>query len=179
MICSWAAGDPLLKEYHDNVWGKECHDDIKLFEYLILEGFQAGLSWLTILKKQNAFEEAFYDFDIEKVSQMTEDDINRLMQNKNIIRNRLKIKNTIRMANIVKDIQKEFGSLDKYVWSFTHGKVICGYVEGETENDLSRQISKDLYARGCRFVGPVICYSYLEAVGVFNHHVKDCEALTK
>jgi len=178
MICPWAKTNPLLREYHDKVWGKPCHDDHLLFEYLVLESFQAGLSWLTILKKQAAFEEDFYHFDVSIVAKMTENDVERLLQDDRIIRHRRKIENAIAIAKAVLKIQEEWGSLDRYIWSWTNGEtIVSNRTDKEAfpvENEVSRRLSKDLKQRGCRFVGSVTCYAYLQGIGVLNDHVAGC-----
>lgn len=178
MICSWANSNPLLRAYHDQVWGKPCHDDHLLFEYLVLESFQAGLSWLTILKKQEAFEEAFFDFDISMVAKMTKEDVERLLKDERIIRHRKKIENAIKIAQVVQSIQKEYGSFDSYIWSRTDYKVIVRHQDKQEsfqdENELSKELSLDLRRRGCHFVGSVTCYAYLQAIGVINDHDHGC-----
>ena len=174
--CHWAENVvDVYRKYHDEEWGVPVHDDHKLFEMLLLESFQAGLSWLTILKKREAFREAFDNFDVHKVAAYDEKKIAELKENKGIIRNKLKIKAAIRNANIFIDIQKEYGSFSAYLWHFTDNKVIL--TDGKeliASTPLSVAISKDLYSRGMRFVGTVIIYSYLQAVGVVNDHSEDC-----
>ena len=171
--CTWANSHPLLIEYHDNEWGISVYDDHTLFENLILETFSTGLSWLIILKKRKAFEEAFDAFDIQKISQYNEDKINELLENKAIVRSKAKILATINTAKAVLEIQKEFGSLSNYLWSYTNHQVIdIPYYE--TSNDLSDTISKDLKKRNVKFFGSVTCYSYLQAIGILNCHQKNC-----
>lgn len=181
-ICDWALSHPLLKSYHDEIWCRPCHDDRLLFEYLVLESFQAGLSWLTILKKKDDFEIAFDHFEIDRVAEYNETKIVDLMANKKIVRNRKKIQNAIRMARVVQEIQIEFGSFDAYIWHFTNGQIVDGgyrtIKEVPVQNHLSQTVSQDLYQRGCRFVGPVIIYSYLEAIGVLNDHLVNCPCHT-
>lgn len=181
-VCDWALSHPLLRRYHDEIWCRPCHDDRLLFEYLVLESFQAGLSWLIILKKKEDFEIAFDHFRIEQVAKYNETNIINLMENNKIVRNRKKIENAIRMAQVVQEIQKEFGSFDAYVWHFTNGQVIDGRYqtmdEIPTQNHVSQMMSQDLYRRGCRFVGPVIIYSYLQAIGVLNDHLVNCPCRT-
>lgn len=174
--CSWAENVPeVYVRYHDEEWGRAVHDDDKLFEMLLLESFQAGLSWITILKKRKAFQDAFDDFDIAKVACYNEDKQAELIQNTGIIRNRLKIKAAVKNAEIFQQIQREYGSFSAYLWGFTKGKVICRtQKELATHTPLSDEISADLYKRGMRFVGSVIIYSYLQAVGVVNDHDPDC-----
>lgn len=173
--CFWATDVPeIYIKYHDEEWGRPVYDDHKLFEMLVLESFQAGLSWLTILKKRENFRAAFDSFDVVKVANYKEDKIEELKQDTGIIRNRLKIKATIRNAQIFMDIQKEYGSFSAYLWGFTDGKVVCNNDEMPVSTPLSDEISKDLYQRGMRFVGTVIIYSFLQAVGVINDHEKEC-----
>lgn len=176
--CGWVSEDSHYIEYHDNEWGREVHDDQLLFEFLILEGFQAGLSWITILKKREAFRKAFDNFDIHKVAHYDQKKIDELLENKAIVRNRLKIKNAINAASLVIDIQKEYGSFDKFLWDYVDGKPIVShyqtYQEVPVESELSKQISTDLYKRGFRFIGSIICYSYMQAIGMLNDHEEDC-----
>lgn len=174
--CFWAEHVPAVYvQYHDEEWGREVHDDHKLFEMLLLESFQAGLSWLTILKKREAFREAFDNFDVVKVAGYGDAKREELLQNAGIIRNRLKIKAAIQNAAIFIQIQKEFGSFDAYLWGFTQGRVIYRtQQELPTHTALSDEISADLYRRGMRFVGTVIIYSYLQAVGIVNDHEPGC-----
>ena len=175
--CPWAV-DPYSIQYHDQEWGKPCHDDRKLFELLILEGFQAGLSWVTILKKRVAFQTAFDDFDPNVIIQYDAEKTEELMQNPGIIRNRLKIEATKSNALAFLQVQKEWGSFDKYIWSFTQGESIDPQwkhpSEIPAENELSQKISRDLKKRGFRFVGPTIIYSYLGAIGIVNDHLIHC-----
>ena len=170
--CTWAGSDEIYIKYHDEEWGVPTHDDGELFEMLVLESFQAGLSWITILKKRENFKKAFDDFDVEKVAGYSEDKINELLENEGIIRHKGKITSAINNASIFIEIQKEFGSFDSYIWSFTDGEIIKA--EYLTESDLSKSISKDLKKRGMRFVGPTIIYSYLESIGVIDNHQEDC-----
>lgn len=176
--CDWAKGE-YNEIYHDHEWGKPQHDDRQLFELLILEGMQAGLSWVTILKKRKAFQEAFDHFDIDKVAAYDESKQQELLNNKGIIRNRLKIKSTVANAQCVQRIQQEFGSFDRYLWQFTDGKqIVNAYTEQSevpTHSELSDRISKDMKKRGFRFVGTTIIYSYLEAVGIINDHMTWCK----
>ena len=171
--CCWAnPKNPLYIDYHDKEWGVPVHDDHKLFEMLILESFQAGLSWECVLNKREAFREAFDDFDIHKVSTYDEKKQAELKQNKGIIRNRRKISAAVTNAQIFIKIQKEYGSFSNYLWQFTDGKII--YETGKTTSELSDQISKDLKKRGMKFVGTTIIYSYLQAVGVICSHEEGC-----
>ena len=170
--CSWAGPDEIYIKYHDEEWGIPTHDDKELFEMLVLESFQAGLSWITILKKRENFKKAFDDFDVVKVAGYGEEKINELRENEGIIRHKGKIASAINNAKIFIEIQKEFGSFDNYIWGFTDGEIIKA--EYLTESDLSKNISKDLKKRGMKFVGPTIIYSYLESIGVIDNHQEDC-----
>ena len=170
--CSWAGDDETYIRYHDEEWGVPTHDDHELFEMLVLESFQAGLSWITILKKRENFRKAFDDFDVEKVASYDENKIEELRQNKGIIRHKGKIASAVNNARIFIEIQKEFGSFDNYIWGFTNGEIIKA--EFLTESELSRSISKDLKKRGMKFVGPTIIYSYLESIGIIDNHQKNC-----
>lgn len=174
--CKWVEGkEDIYLDYHDNEWGKTVFDDDKLFEMLILECFQAGLSWITILKKREYFREAYDNFDIDKIIDYDENKINELMENELIIRNKLKIEASINNAKIFKEIQKEFGSFSNYIWGFTKNKVLKDSKENYlTKSDTSDRITKDLKKRGMKFVGSVTIYSYLEAIGIINNHTKDC-----
>ena len=170
--CSWAGDDETYIRYHDEEWGVPTHDDHELFEMLVLESFQAGLSWITILKKRENFRKAFDDFDVEKVASYDENKIEELRQDKGIIRHKGKIASAVNNARIFIEIQKEFGSFDNYIWGFTNGEIIKA--EFLTESELSRSISKDLKKRGMKFVGPTIIYSYLESIGIIDNHQKNC-----
>ncbi|MCI5732074.1 MAG: DNA-3-methyladenine glycosylase I [Eubacterium sp.] len=171
--CFWAnPKNERYIRYHDEEWGQPVYDDKKLFEMLILESFQAGLSWECILNKREAFREAFDGFDLKKVCGYQEEQVERLMQNKEIIRNRRKITASIKNANIFLEIQKEFGSFSDYLWHFTGHEVI--YETGKTTSELSDTVSADLYKRGMRFVGSTIIYSYLQAVGIIYSHEDGC-----
>lgn len=174
--CFWAEGvEEIYVKYHDEEWGVPVHDDHKLFEMLILESFQAGLSWLTILKKREAFRQAFDQFDVERVAAYDEQKMEELMQNPGIVRNRRKITAAVQNAQVFLQIQKEFGSFASYLWGFTDGNIIyASSDERPTHTSLSDTISKDLKKRGMNFVGTVIIYSYLQAVGVVNDHENDC-----
>ena len=175
--CAWATTD-LYRAYHDKEWGNPVHDDGKLFEMLILEGMQAGLSWLTILNKRMAFREAFDQFDYQKIALYDEAKIDELMQNAKIIRNRLKIKSAIVNAQQFIKIQKEYGSFDAFIWSYVDNKPIHNHFKSEAEipatTTLSDKISKDLKKRGFKFVGSTIVYAYMQAIGIVNDHVKNC-----
>lgn len=177
--CEWASNqEQIYTEYHDKEWGIPLHNDKKLFEMLILEGAQAGLSWITILKKRKNYTKAFDNWDYKKVSRYNEKKINELLKNPGIIRNRLKINSAIENAKAFIEIQKEFGSFNKYIWSFTNNKTIKNNFERLSEipskTELSDRISKDLKKRGMSFVGSTIIYSYLQAIGIVNDHTKKC-----
>ena len=174
--CFWVdEKSEIYVKYHDEEWGVPNHNDRDLFELLILEGFQAGLSWITGLKKREAFRKAFDNFDVTKVSEYDEEKINALLENKDIIRSRGKITAAINNAKIFIEIQKEFGSFSNYIWGFTDNKVIkntTGEIPVKTE--LSDMVSKDLKKRGMKYTGSVIIYSYLQAIGVVNDHDINC-----
>ncbi len=175
--CNWAKDDLNIK-YHDNEWGIPQHDDTKLFEFLVLEGAQAGLSWSTILKRREGYRKAFSDFDPIKVSKFTTKHVEKLLDNNEIIRNRLKINSAINNAKQFLKIQKEFGSFDKYVWSFVNHKPIINNFKKLSDlpasTIISEKMSKDLRTRGFNFVGPTICYAFMQAVGMVNDHTVDC-----
>lgn len=174
--CFWVdEKSEIYKKYHDEEWGKPKYDDRDLFELLILEGFQAGLSWLTVLKKREAFKIAYEKFDVKKVAEFDENKIAEMLANKDIIRSEQKIRASIFNAKIFIQIQKEFGSFSNYIWGFTENKVVVN-TTGKiiVSNELSDKISKDLKKRGMKYVGTVIIYSYLQAIGVVNDHDKDC-----
>jgi DNA-3-methyladenine glycosylase I len=182
--CFWAeTDDPLYLAYHDQEWGVPVHDDRLLFEFLILEGAQAGLSWYTILRKRPNYQLAFDGFDPQRISQYEEQKVSELLANPGIIRNRLKINATIRNAQALLKIQQEFGSFNAYIWQFTGGKsIVNSWTFGReipAETEVSRQMSKDLLQRGFRFVGPTICYSLMQAVGMVNDHTTDCFRYTE
>ena len=171
--CTWCnLNNPKYIEYHDHEWGKLNTDEKYLFEMLILESFQAGLSWECVLNKREAFKEAYEDFDIDKVIEFNEEKIEQLRNNPKIIRNKLKIKVSISNAKIFKSIQEEYQTFYNYLCTFTHGKII--YETNKTTSDLSDSISNDLKKRGMKFVGSTIIYSYLQAIGVIYSHEKDC-----
>lgn len=178
MRCSWPGADELYLNYHDVEWGTPLHDDRRLFEMLILEGAQAGLSWITILRKRASYRKAFDNFQPEKVAKYGEVKIEQLMGNAAIIRNRSKINAAIGNAQAFLATKEEFGSFDKYVWQFTGGKPLVnkwkrgGQIPAETKE--SQAMSKDLKKRGFRFVGPTICYAYMQATGMVNDHLVDC-----
>ncbi len=176
--CEWCLKDPIYIEYHDKEWGVPVHDDTKLFEFLILESFQAGLSWLTVLKKRENFRKAFANFDAKKVSKFDLKKYNELMQDAGIIRNKLKIEAAINNAQRFLEIQKEFGSFDKYVWSFTKGKTVVNkrktLKELPPKTELSDAMSKDMGKRGFKFRGTTICYAFMQAVGIVDDHIDSC-----
>lgn len=177
--CGWCVNDPLYIKYHDEEWGREVTDDKILFEFLVLESAQAGLSWITILRKREAYRLAFADFDVKKVAAFSENDVERLIKNEGIIRNRLKINATITNAQHFIEIQKEFGSFRNYLKSFSTEEIpvvnkwkALGEIPASTP--LSDAISKDMKKRGFKFFGTTICYAYLQAVGFVNDHIIDC-----
>lgn len=176
--CPWCLKDPIYIKYHDEEWGVPVHDDQKLFEFLVLESFQAGLSWLTVLKKRENFRKAFANFDAKKVSKFGKEKVEELMQNEGIIRNRLKIEAAINNANRFLEIQKEFVSFDKYVWSFVKGKPIINkrrsLAELPAKTEISDKMSDDMGKRGFKFRGSTICYAFMQAVGMVNDHLVDC-----
>ena len=175
--CDWASND-LACAYHDEEWGVPVHDDRKLFEFIVLEGAQAGLSWDTILRKREAYRKAFDNFDPEKVARYTEKRLEKLMQDAGIIRNRLKIASTVSNARAFLDIQEEFGSFDAYVWRFVNGKPIVNKWKKREEvpaiTPEAEAMAKDLKARGFKFMGPTICYAHMQATGMVNDHTTDC-----
>jgi len=176
--CSWAGSDPLYCRYHDDEWGVPVHDDRLLFEFLILEGAQAGLSWITILKKRDAYRCAFSNFEPAAVAAFDEAKALELMSNAGIVRNRLKIAAAITNARAFLDVQKEFGSFDRYIWSFTGGVTLqncwgsLAAIPASTTE--AERMSRELKKRGFRFVGPTICYAFMQAVGMVNDHTVDC-----
>lgn len=175
--CAWAQR-PLMIEYHDSEWGVPVHDDRLLFEFLILEGAQAGLTWLTILQRRENYRKAFGNFDPKKVARYNAAKVKSLLKNEDIIRNRLKIEATVANARAFLAVQEEFGSFDKYIWSFVGGKPLVN--ARKSMKDLpamtpeAERMSKDLKKRGFRFVGPTICYAFMQAVGMVNDHTIDC-----
>jgi len=176
--CNWANYNELMKEYHDKEWGAPVHDDQILYEFLILEGAQAGLSWNTILQKRENFRKAFDNFDYKKIARYDETKVEELLNDTGIIRNRLKIEATIANANALLKIQEEFGSFSNYIWKFVNDKpVINKFITLEelpAKTKQSELISKDLKKRGFKFVGPTIIYSFMQAVGMTNDHTTDC-----
>lgn len=173
--CSWVnMKNPLYVQYHDREWGIPQHSDQMLFEFLILEGFQAGLSWECVLNKRDHFRQVYDNFDAEKVSRYDEEKVQKLLADPGIIRNRLKVLASIVNAKVFLQMQKEFGSFDAYIWGFTDRKVVYESYELRTTSPLSDQISKDLKKRGMKFVGSTVIYSYLQAIGVINGHGPEC-----
>ena len=176
--CSWCGEDKAYQNYHDFEWGVPCRDDKKLFEFLILESAQAGLSWLTILRKRDNYRLAFADFDVELVSKFSDQDKQRLMQDSGIVRNRLKIESAITNAQCFLDVQNETGSFSNYLWSFVDGKPMVNGWQEESQipavTPLSEKISKDMKRRGFKFFGATTCYAYLQATGLVNDHIVDC-----
>ena len=177
--CSWCGTDPLYVKYHDEEWGKPIYDDKVLFEFLILEGAQAGLSWIIILRRREGYRNAFADFEVQKVAAFTEDDVERLMKDAGIIRNRLKIKSAISNANLFIGLQQEFGSFSNYMWGFLPGKKtvlndVTGPEDVPASSALSDAISKDMKKRGFKFFGTTICYAHMQATGMVNDHFVDC-----
>ncbi|GFO57044.1 DNA-3-methyladenine glycosylase [Geomonas sp. Red276] len=176
--CSWSGSDPLYRDYHDLEWGVPVHDDRRLFEFLTLEGAQAGLSWLTILRKREGYRRAFDGFDPEAVARFGEADFRRLMEDPSIVRNRLKISSTMDNARAFLAIREGFGSFDAYLWRFVDGVPVQNawrtLSEVPASTPLSDALSRDLKKRGFRFVGTTICYSLMQAVGLVNDHTTDC-----
>ena len=176
--CHWCLSDSLYVRYHDEEWGVPLHDDTQLFEMLILEGAQAGLSWLTILKRREGYRKAFDRFDARKIARYDKKKIAALLKNPGIIRNRLKVAAAIANAQAFLQVQKEHGSFDRYIWSFVGGKPQRNPRKGQnplpTQTPEAEAMSKDLKKRGFRFVGPTICYAFMQAVGMVNDHAADC-----
>ncbi|OFX26771.1 MAG: DNA-3-methyladenine glycosylase [Armatimonadetes bacterium RBG_16_67_12] len=176
--CAWSSSDPLMIAYHDTEWGVPVHDDRKLFEFLVLDAFQAGLSWAIILKKRENFRRALHDFDAKKIARYTAKDVTRLLADPGIVRNRLKIEATIGNARRFADVQQEFGSFDRYIWQFVGGGPIknrhraLAQIPARTKE--SDAMSKDLGGRGFRFVGSTICYAFMQAAGMVNDHTVNC-----
>src|SRR5450432_3960424 len=176
--CWWSGEDPLYIKYHDTEWGVPVHDDRVLFEFLLLEGAQAGLSWITILRKREAYRRAFADFDPERVARFTPKKLERLMQDPGIVRNRLKLASAVKNARAFLGVQQEFESFAKYQWSFVGGLPIQGRIRTRGDivprSEVSDALSKDLQKRGFNFVGSTIIYAHMQAVGMVNDHVIDC-----
>ena len=178
--CSWAGSDPLMRAYHDEEWGRPVHEDRVLFEFLILEGAQAGLSWATILKKRENYRKAFSGFDPKKVARFDQKKVLALMQDEGIVRNRLKIESTISNAKAFLLVQKEFKTFDRYIWAFVGGKPLVTRRRNSRElpaqTPESDAMSKDLKKRGFRFVGSTICYAFMQACGLVDDHLDGCVA---
>ena len=176
--CGWENSEEMII-YHDNEWGKPVYDDKKLFEFLTLEGMQAGLSWSTILSKRESFRKAFDDYDLDLIKNYNEDKLNSLYDNKDIIRNKLKIKSVVNNAKCFIEVQKEFGSFSKSIWQFVNNKQVINNFKKLSDVPVLTQesinMSKDLKRRGFKFVGPTICYAYMQAVGLVNDHLIDCD----
>lgn len=176
--CEWAESSRLLRSYHDREWGVPLHNDRRLFEFLILDGFQAGLSWELVLRKRAALRRVFANFDARKVAAYTPRDVRRLLADSEIIRNRAKIAATIGNAQRLLDVRKEFGSFDRYIWSFVNGRPIRNRFRTLTElpakTPLAEAMSRDLRRRGFKFAGPTICYAFMQAAGLVNDHVLGC-----
>ncbi len=176
--CDWAETNEYFFDYHDNEWGKPEHDDRKLFEMLCLEGMQAGVSWLLILKKRENYKRLFHDFHAQKVALLRDDELEEILKDAGVIRNRLKVYSIRNNAQAFLRVKEEFGSFDKYIWGFVNGKpVINNYIRQEevpSKSDISELMSKDLKKRGFKFVGDVICYSFMQAVGMVDDHTNDC-----
>lgn len=181
--CGWVNEDPLYLHYHDTEWGVPVHDDRLLFEYLNLEGAQAGLSWYTILKKRENYRKAFDNFDAEKIIYYDEKKIEELLQNEGIVRNRLKVNAVIANAKAFLKVVEEFGTFDRYIWSFVDGKPILNHFKELKDvpatTAISEKLSKDLKKRGFKFVGSTICYAFMQAVGMVNDHLVSCECYQK
>ena len=178
MACNWKDSSKQMQGYHDQEWGIPTHDDQKLFEYLVLESLQAGLSWELIIRKRETIRKCFCNFDVEKVASFDINDIERIMHTDDMIKSLRKVNAMISNAKAFIDVQKEFGNFNKYLWSYSNGKTICykGHEQGIniSKNNLSTLISNDLKKRGFKYVGPVIIYSYLQACGIINDHDKEC-----
>ncbi|MBU3874872.1 DNA-3-methyladenine glycosylase I [Faecalicatena sp. AGMB00832] len=176
--CPWPGDTPIYIDYHDNEWGRPTHDDRELFEMLVLESMQAGLSWITVLKKREAFREAFDGFDPEKVALYDDEKIEELMNNEKIIRNRRKITAAVNNAKLFLKVQEEYGSFDKFIWKYVDNTPITGHWEKiedmPASTPLSDRISKDLKKMGFQFLGTTIIYSFMQSVGMVNDHIKEC-----
>lgn len=176
--CDWPSGDPLMIRYHDDEWGVPLHDDRKLFEFMLLDAFQAGLSWKTVLHKRENFRKAFDGFDVEKIAAYGDRDYERLLADTGIIRNKAKIRGSVLNARCFLEIQKEFGTFDSYIWQFTGGKTIFNNRKSLEELPASSKesdaMSRDLKSRGFKFVGSTICYAFMQAAGMVNDHIASC-----
>lgn len=181
--CTWPGNDPLMQKYHDEEWGVPVHDDRKWFEFIVLDAFQAGLSWKTILYRRENFRKAFDNFEPGIVAKYDETRIQALMQDAGIIRNQAKIRSTVNNAKAFLAIQKEFDSFDKYIWQFTGGKTLYNQYHDNSEiparTEISDNMSKDLIKRGFKFAGSVICYSFMQAAGMVNDHLTGCNCRLK
>jgi len=178
MRCAWCGNDPLYQAYHDDEWGVPVHDDRKLFEFIILEGAQAGLSWITVLRKREHYRASLHDFDYERIARFQQNDLDQLLQNEGLIRNRLKIESLIKNARGALAVIEEFGSLDAYLWGFVNGAPIqnrwASLQQVPAKTATSDAMSKDMKKRGFNFVGSTICYAFMQAVGMVNDHTADC-----
>ena len=176
--CAWTGSDPLMIVYHDQEWGVPQHDDRVLFEYVILDGAQAGLSWLTILRKREGYRRAFDDYDVQRIAGYDDAKIAQLLQNPEIVRNRLKVKSAVTNAQSYLAVQEEFGSFDAYLWGLVGDKTLLNAWESDSEvpakTSQAEAMSKDLIRRGFKFVGPTICYAFMQAAGMVNDHLVDC-----
>jgi len=176
--CSWPGNNPLMIAYHDKEWGAPLHDDMKIFEFLVLDAFQAGLSWSIVLKKREGFRKAFDHFDYKKIAKYNEYKIHQLLKDEGIIRNQLKIRATVNNAQRFLEVRKEFGTFDKYLWQFTGNKPIVNkwnqLNQLPAKSPESDAMSKDLQKRGFKFVGSTICYAFMQAAGMVNDHLVDC-----
>lgn len=176
--CAWCLGDAEYEAYHDKEWGVPVYDDAVFFEFLVLETFQAGLSWITILRKRDNFKNAFDNFNYKKIANYQQPKIDSLLQHSGIVRNKLKVNGTVTNAKLFMEIQKEFGSFSNYIWKFVDGKPITNrvenYKEAPTTTDISDAISKDLKKRGFKFVGSTVMYAFMQATGLVNDHEVDC-----
>lgn len=176
--CNWCKGSELMMNYHDEEWGTPLHDDRKHFEFIILDGFQAGLSWSTIINKRDNFRKAFDNFEAKKIAKYDEEKIAELLENPGIVRNKLKVHSAVTNAKAFLAVQKEFGTFDKYIWKFTGGKTLknarTGMGDIPAKTNESDTMSKDLLKRGFKFVGSTICYAYMQAAGMVNDHIVTC-----
>lgn len=176
--CAWCGSDPLYIDYHDKEWGVPVHDEQRLFEFLVLEGAQAGLSWLTILRKRENYRKAFYAFECQHIAQLSPHDIEHLLADPGIVRNRLKIESVIKNAQGVLAIRDEFGTLDTFLWRYVDGVQVQNHwkslAEVPAQTKESQKMSRDLKKRGFNFIGPTICYAFMQAVGMVNDHTTDC-----
>lgn len=176
--CNWPGEDALMRAYHNDEWGKPLHDDRKLFEFMVMDAFQAGLSWRTILYKRENFRRAFDNYEVEKIALYTEEKIQSLMQDASIVRNQAKIRATVGNAKAFLQVQAEFGTFDGYIWQFTEGGTILNHPASNTEipakSSESDAMSKDLLKRGFKFVGSTICYAFMQAAGMVNDHLEGC-----